>query len=240
MANRWLLFGPSHTFGQYQAFTTALTLLGKVIVSQQQEEIRPVIINSRWNTMKKSLPFYLLLLLISCTSHAATINFDDITTGSSAAIPGGYQGYEWVGYDPFDGTVGGSVSVATGNNATVSGAYSLGSTLGFQISRSDGMAFNALDFFAAYDIDGVSSVLTISGFKNGSLSQITTASFSNTATSIPVNFLDIDLLRIETPSIDVFSIDNLVVTAVPVPPALWLFGSGLLGLVGIARRKKTV
>ena len=25
---------------------------------------------------------------------------------------------------------------------------------------------------------------------------------------------------------------------IPVPAALWLFGSGLLGLVGIARRKK--
>ena len=30
------------------------------------------------------------------------------------------------------------------------------------------------------------------------------------------------------------------VTAVPIPPALWLFSSGLLGLVGIARRKKAV
>jgi len=29
------------------------------------------------------------------------------------------------------------------------------------------------------------------------------------------------------------------VTPVPVPAAVWLFGSGLLGLVGIARRKKT-
>jgi hypothetical protein len=27
-------------------------------------------------------------------------------------------------------------------------------------------------------------------------------------------------------------------TVVPIPPAVWLFGSGLLGLVGIARRKK--
>ena len=26
---------------------------------------------------------------------------------------------------------------------------------------------------------------------------------------------------------------------IPVPAALWLFGSGLLGLVGIAKRKKT-
>ena len=29
------------------------------------------------------------------------------------------------------------------------------------------------------------------------------------------------------------------VTNVPVPAAVWLFGSGLIGLIGIARRKKT-
>jgi len=29
------------------------------------------------------------------------------------------------------------------------------------------------------------------------------------------------------------------VTVVPIPAAVWLFGSGLLGLVGVARRKKT-
>jgi len=28
-------------------------------------------------------------------------------------------------------------------------------------------------------------------------------------------------------------------TVIPIPPALWLFGSGLLGLIGISRRKKT-
>lgn len=28
------------------------------------------------------------------------------------------------------------------------------------------------------------------------------------------------------------------ISAVPVPPAIWLFGSGLLGLIGISRRKK--
>jgi hypothetical protein len=30
------------------------------------------------------------------------------------------------------------------------------------------------------------------------------------------------------------------VSAVPVPAAAWLFGSGLIGLIGIARRKKSV
>jgi hypothetical protein len=33
--------------------------------------------------------------------------------------------------------------------------------------------------------------------------------------------------------------DNIVASAhTPIPPAVWLFGSGLLGLVGMARRKK--
>jgi len=33
-------------------------------------------------------------------------------------------------------------------------------------------------------------------------------------------------------------LDNVSVSAAPIPAAVWLFGSGLLGLVGIARRKK--
>ena len=32
-------------------------------------------------------------------------------------------------------------------------------------------------------------------------------------------------------------VDSLVVTIVPTPAALWLFGSGLLGLIGIARKQ---
>ena len=35
---------------------------------------------------------------------------------------------------------------------------------------------------------------------------------------------------------DRFFIDNLRVNAVPVPAAIWLFGAGLLGLIGVARR----
>jgi len=34
-------------------------------------------------------------------------------------------------------------------------------------------------------------------------------------------------------------LDNLQVNAVPVPGAVWLFGSGLIGLIGVARRKRS-
>jgi hypothetical protein len=34
-------------------------------------------------------------------------------------------------------------------------------------------------------------------------------------------------------------IDGYIAEVVPVPPALWLFGSGLLGLIGISKRNKT-
>jgi len=38
---------------------------------------------------------------------------------------------------------------------------------------------------------------------------------------------------------DIGSSYSMTITAVPVPAAVWLFGSGLLGLVGVARRKNS-
>ena len=35
-----------------------------------------------------------------------------------------------------------------------------------------------------------------------------------------------------------FTINTLSISAVPIPSAVWLFGSGLLSLIGVARRKK--
>jgi len=52
------------------------------------------------------------------------------------------------------------------------------------------------------------------------------------------SFTGIDLLRIESTSLDSIPVDNLfTITAVPVPAAFWLFASGLLAMTGTARRK---
>jgi hypothetical protein len=51
---------------------------------------------------------------------------------------------------------------------------------------------------------------------------------------------DSDIVNTLTPVIEdgFFTGYSMQTTAVPIPAAAWLFGSGLLGLVGIARRKK--
>ena len=35
-----------------------------------------------------------------------------------------------------------------------------------------------------------------------------------------------------------FTVDSLSTSVIPVPTAIWLFGSGLICLIGIARKKK--
>ena len=39
-------------------------------------------------------------------------------------------------------------------------------------------------------------------------------------------------------TVDTMTVSSAAISSVPVPAAVWLFGSGLLGLTGIARRKK--
>lgn len=57
--------------------------------------------------------------------------------------------------------------------------------------------------------------------------------------SLDLGGLSIGRIRIEDqPSgTHIIGIDNLEFSAVPIPAAVWLFGSGLIGLIGVARRK---
>ena len=94
-----------------------------------------------------------------------------------------------------------------------------------ELGDSEHPAFDNHDF--EYSLDSGSNWLTattdISGFVTlmlqGGTSQIEFRAAGNDLT-------------------DNFYIRNADATVVPVPAAVWLFGSGLLGLVGIARRKK--
>jgi len=67
-----------------------------------------------------------------------------------------------------------------------------------------------------------------------SLSGWTTYTGAFTATSVET------LLSIDNASLsNIVFVDNVsVVSAVPVPAATWLFGTGIIGLIGIAKRNK--
>lgn len=54
-----------------------------------------------------------------------------------------------------------------------------------------------------------------------------------------VAFTSVDFV-LTSGAADGFAIDNVVYSPVPLPAAAWLFGSGLLGLVGMSRRKKSM
>lgn len=53
------------------------------------------------------------------------------------------------------------------------------------------------------------------------------------------NFNTSQRLRLENASFE-FSVNTMNIAPIPILPPIWLFGSGMLGLVGIARRKKAV
>ena len=97
------------------------------------------------------------------------------------------------------------------------------------------------DEFSAYLFDsdngpifGLLETFTVSSSSSG------VASFDLEPWQGLVLGLQFELIDLSLGSTDsTATISNLALTqVVPIPPAVWLFGSGLLGLIGIARRKK--
>lgn len=103
--------------------------------------------------------------------------------------------------------------------------------------------------FRAFDITvrngqatGLSMILEtsarIAGIGLASGTALVTADFANTAGITSFEYFDLNGNPI---SGEFSSVDGLALydpSVVPVPAAVWLFGSGLIGLIGLARRKK--
>ena len=156
------------------------------------------------------------------------------------------------------GSLTGPVNVASGatlgpgdpNLMTIDGSLTVnGGTLIFQIAGTGASEFDVLSVNGTAYLDGV---LNVSLFGSGSslFSPHAGDSFDIlTADVLQGSFATLNYAALLDPSLR-WHIDYLtdaigttdvlrlsVVSAVPVPAAIWLFGSGLLGLVGIARHR---
>ena len=97
--------------------------------------------------------------------------------------------------------------------------------------------FNGIDGFTVFSSldDTFSSIINLGTFSASILNTITVQTFATPSTT--------QFIRLRVNSIhggDNVNIGEIAfeVSAVPIPATAWLFGSGLLGLIGMARRKK--
>jgi hypothetical protein len=183
------------------------------------------------------------LLLFSAAGNAATvvIDFEEFSVGESAPLVS--KGFIFSGYgvdpesgfgccDAWIGDDGGSKALTAYTSSET--PFNPPAELSFLMQRQDGDAFAlySMDIGAPFMIvaERASDGTTISGYSSelgsGDWLDIKWAGFSVFA---------------EGPYAGGYQIDNIVVgpAAVPIPAAVWLFGSALAGL-GWLRRKQSV
>jgi len=189
-----------------------------------------------------------------CWSGFSYSNTTDTTTAGftnqfSAITGGGVNGSANYGVSN-PGSSSSSVSRLDFSSATtVEGAYFTNTTYAYLSMRDgDGFAkqFGLGDFFTL-TVTGLDAFDSVTNSVNISLARdanLVDAWIWNDlmplgevyALEFSLSSSDSGAFGINTPAY--FAMDNLTaVSAVPVPAAVWLFGSGLLGLVAVARRR---
>jgi len=120
----------------------------------------------------------------------------------------------------------------------------MGANIGTQLSikAEDGSSFDFISvyFGITHPFEPISGSLQAT--RNGEVIYSSTNIIPNQeATLYQFNWQSIDEVIVTTSGgTGIFVMDDLEysLSAVPVPPAIWLFGSGLIGLIGLARRKR--
>ena len=195
-----------------------------------------------------------LALTFSTTSMAGLVpNGDFESGGDSWALEfggGGAFNFEATGgngggYLAMDNTsaVWGSVAVSTdsdpASDLSVFGATAgVANTFLWDMKAVSGPGGGGGIKIEYYDIAG--GVTTSGDNFFASTTDWSSYSFTEVASATAVS-MKVVLLAINADSVlgyDNVCVNDCSTSAVPVPAAVWLFGSGLLGLVGVARRKR--
>ena len=205
-----------------------------------------------WSSVRARVITTFVIVIFASSAKAATLSFD--YTGTIITSPDGIV--------PVSTNFSGSFSY----DDTLAGSTSSSGTIYFPADFSLNIDSTLINFVGVINVDD-NSTSTLPGFDviqigrfgitpnpvlNGTLLNGISIDLTDSTQSVlsdeslpldfdladwsvggrllairPLNSTNITLGRIDT-----------IVSTVPVPGAIWLFGSGLLGLVGIARRKK--
>ena len=135
-------------------------------------------------------------------------------------------------YNNFSSGTGSSVRIALDNNDSWDE-----STITWNTYAGHGASLDSI-FMDASDVDSYIS-WDVSGINVSEILDNSYLTFSLYDTDpIGGNWHNFQPLENSGSNEAFLNVDYTIVSAVPVPAAVWLFGSGLIGLVGLARRKK--
>ncbi|MDH5484284.1 MAG: VPLPA-CTERM sorting domain-containing protein [Gammaproteobacteria bacterium] len=205
--------------------------------------------------MKSTLKIFLKTLaataaiFVTTQAQAITLTFEDGVAGSSAETFYSSLGVTFSGggllADGADGGMAGQPIFGGGRigtfNKDSSGAYSdsffdIWIHFGHDVYDVSGDYFGNLGYggaVTAYDASGnVLDSMSFSALTGSTTDVGMLASFGFSSTSAIA-----EIHMISDGATAATMLDNLSFAPVPVPAAVWLFGSGLIGLVGFARQK---
>lgn len=181
--------------------------------------------------------FAVFFLFLSSVSFAATINFDSVPIPDNTS--------EWQDSGAIFSTDDGDLLLG---DSTYDGSQCLGASAGSGLFQGD--------IEIRFTNNAVASGLSLYLINPESADTITVAAFDASNSPLPItatdntvdhqlfDFSSFSVLRVEisdSTTGNQFGIDEVVfseLNTVPVPGAIWLFGSGLIGLVAFRGRKR--
>lgn len=193
---------------------------------------------------------------LSTAASAVSINFDTRQDGTPYAGLGGsfpaneYNGVVISDSDPSSGSTFVNEIHPVNVGTAISGYYVNIGAFDLTPQTQLTLDFTTVVTDASFDFANPTGALTVSAFDVSGASLgvfnflgadlfVNQAGFDQNAGHVDIFGIgEIASLLIEPGLNQALIFDNLNFSPVPVPAAVWLFGSGLVGLIGIARRKK--
>jgi hypothetical protein len=197
--------------------------------------------------MKKSKLLGAVIYLLASNVNAAVIDFEEFQSSapldvsvigdlefSRCTYPGNPNICVTTGVYVRDiSSFGGSLNLAASG---VMGA-DFGTNLSVKAANGSSFDFTSVYFGITHPFDPITG--TLQGIRDGEVVYSSTNIVPNQAATLyQFDWQSVDEVVMSTfGGTGWFVMDDIEYSVVPIPPALWLFGSGLLGLIGIARKK---